>query len=256
MRFVALLALVACSKKPEPAPPPPPTPTPVVAMDATPAPALITSHQVLTAIVSDWDATNAELRLWHRDGATWKLDRGPWPGVVGLAGSAWGIGLHGTGAPAGHDGPVKREGDKKSPAGAFAIRKSYGYAAAKDTQLGYQQVDGAWKCVDDPKSTHYTKIFDASGTQKDWASAEDMHRKDELYTWVVDVAHNPDASPGNGSCIFLHVWRGPESATVGCTAMEEAQLSSLIGSLEPSATFVLLPRAEYDALATTWGLPR
>ncbi len=215
----------------------------------------MTSDQLVTAIVADWTATTAELRLWQRDGASWKLVRGPWPGVVGGAGTAWGIGLHGNGAPAGRSGPVKHEGDRKSPAGAFAVRGSYGYAKTIDTKLGYQQVDDNWKCVDDPRSTQYTHVFDARTTTKDWSSAEDMRRKDELYTWVVDVAHNPAAAPGNGSCIFLHVWRGPDSVTVGCTAMEEHELAALIHDLEPTATFVLLPRAEYAALASAWGLP-
>ncbi|HLL25706.1 MAG TPA: hypothetical protein VK427_26395, partial [Kofleriaceae bacterium] len=217
--------------------------------------ALVTADQLVTAIVPDWSSTTAELRLWRRDGGAWKLAMGPWPGVVGSRGTAWGAGLHGTGAPVGRDGPVKREGDAKAPAGAFLLRKSYGYAARAETALGYQPVDGAWRCVDDPRSQRYTQIFDARGVEKDWSSAEDMRRKDALYTWVVDVAHNPTATPGAGSCIFLHVWRDATSPTVGCTAMAEAELARLIAALAPGAMYVLLPATEYDALATTWGLP-
>ena len=83
-----------------------------------------------------------------------------------------------------------------------------------------------------------------------------MRRKDELYKWVVELEHNPTATPGAGSCIFLHVWRGPKSATVGCTAMDETVLAELIEDLDASAMYVLLPRAEYDALAAGWDLPR
>jgi zinc D-Ala-D-Ala dipeptidase len=209
----------------------------------------------VTSIVPDWSSTTAELRLWQRDGASWKLMMGPWRGVVGATGTAWGIGLHGT-VPAGRGGPVKHEGDGKSPAGAFALRGSYGYAASAKTALPYQVVDENWKCVDDPKSAQYTRVFDRRTAQQDWSSAEDMRRPDELYKWVVDVAHNPAAAAGSGSCIFLHVWSGPASTTVGCTAMDEGTLAKLIGQLHPGATFVLLPRAEYDALAASWGLPR
>ncbi len=45
------------------------------------------------------------------------------------------------------------------------------------------------------------------------------------------------------------------SVTVGCTAMPEATLASLISSLDASAVYVLLPRGEYDALRPAWGLP-
>ena len=64
-------------------------------------------------------------------------------------------------------------------------------------------------------------------------------------------------TPKRGSCIFLHVWRGPESTTIGCTAMDEPRLVELLRALEPASkpAFVLLPRAEYDALAMAWGLP-
>jgi D-alanyl-D-alanine dipeptidase len=227
----------------------------VVASDASSVDALISSRQLVTAIVPDWASTTAELRLWERDGAGWKLAMGPWPGVVGTSGTAWGVGLHGAGAP-GRGGPVKREGDGKSPAGAFALRSAYGYAPAAKAGIPYQPVDASWKCVDDPKSTRYTQIFDQREMKKDWSSAEDMRRSDELYKWVVDVAHNPSASAGAGSCIFLHVWRGPSSATVGCTAMDENTLAQLIEALHPGATFVLLPREDYDALAPVWGLPR
>ena len=59
-------------------------------------------------------------------------------------------------------------------------------------------------------------------------SAEEMKRPDALYTWVVDVAHNPTRLPNGGSCIFLHVWSGADSTTVGCTAMAEPKLAQLI----------------------------
>ena len=53
-----------------------------------------------------------------------------------------------------------------------------------------------------------------------------MRRDDALYTWVVEVRHNPAAIPGGGSCIFLHVWDGPADTTVGCTAMPEPTLAN------------------------------
>ena len=89
----------------------------------------------------------------------------------------------------------------------------------------------------------------------DWRSAEDMRRTDDAYRWVVEVAHNPARTAGDGSCIFLHVWHGPGSSTVGCTAMPEDRLAALMAALAPASVFVLLPRAEYDALAPAWHLP-
>lgn len=240
-----------------------PAPPPVVVRDAatavTGSPIGTETSQLITVIVPDWNATAAELRFWRKHADTWIADGPAWQGVIGRTGAAWGVGLHGSGAPNARTGPIKREGDGKSPAGVFELMGSYGYAPKPPDGAGlpYKQVDPSWKCVDDPKSTHYNTILDQRTTKPDWTSAEEMRRPDELYTWVVDVAHNAQRTPGAGSCIFLHVWNGPGSSTVGCTAMDEPKLAALIGMLVPTASpaLVLLPRAEYDALAAAWSLP-
>jgi len=216
------------------------------------------ARQLITGITADWTSTTVTLRQWRREGGAWIADGASWQGVIGKTGAAWGSGLHGDGAPAGRGGPSKKEGDGKAPAGAFSIRGVYGYAAAPPpkTVLPYTQTTADWQCVDDPASSHYTRIVDRSQLTPDWTSAEPMRRRDELYTWVIDIAHNRAATPGSGSCIFFHVWRGPRSFTVGCTAMPEPRLARLIGGLDATAVYVLLPRAEYDTFAAPWGLPR
>jgi hypothetical protein len=260
---VIVAALLGCGRgEPTHAPTPTPAGPRAGGDDAAPAGPVIpaASRQLLTAIPADWDATTASLRLWRRDaGGPWQAVGAPWAAVIGKTGAAWGRGLHGDGAPPTLDGPAKVEGDGKSPAGAFALRGSYGYAATAvaGARLPYTALDDGWQCVDDPASTHYATILDRRTTTPDWRSAETMRRPDALYTWVVDVAHNPRRQPGAGSCIFLHVWRGPDSVTVGCTAMAEPDLAHLLVALDPEATptFVLLPGAAYDAVAPAWGLP-
>ena len=257
------LALAACGKS-EPARSLAPAPSAtlpanhvVVSSDAIPDDTL----QLVTAIVPTWDATTAELRFWDRPDAksAWHLVDGPWPGVIGRTGAAWGIGRHGRGPVPGHTGPLKVEGDGKSPAGAFLLQGSYGSAASSPagSGLAYQPVDDNWRCVDDPKSARYNTIVDKRSVANDWTSAEEMKRPDVLYTWVVDVAHNPTRLPNGGSCIFLHVWSGADSTTVGCTAMAEPKLAALIAALAApkQPMFVLLPRSEYEALAPEWHLP-
>jgi L,D-peptidoglycan transpeptidase YkuD (ErfK/YbiS/YcfS/YnhG family) len=266
VKLAVLVALAACGRS-EPAAVAPPVGSPPPAIDATSPDATAavtvipaTARELVVAIVANWDAVPATLKRYRRDAATapWQLVGDPWPGVVGHAGTGWGVGLHGAGNPEGQDGPVKREGDGKSPAGVFALRGSYGYAksAPAGTALPYTQVSEPWKCVDDPKSQHYDRILDRRTVKVDWKSAEDMRRADELYTWTIDVAHNPEHVPGGGSCIFLHVWRGEKSSTVGCTAMDETKLAALLADLDREAIYVLLPQAQYATLAAPWGLPR
>ncbi len=258
--LVLLGAAAACSKAAAP------VPAIVVAHDASVAevavprsPIPAESTQLVTTVVNGPAATTGVLHAWHRVKGTvvWK-DDGGWPVVVGR-GVAWGRGLHGEGAPAGREGPVKREGDGTSPAGAFELRGAYGYAATAPagTALAYSALDARTECVDDPRSHHYTQILERPAAGADWTSAEAMRRPDALYTWVIDIAHNPDAVRGAGSCIFFHVWRDEHSATVGCTAMPEPRVRSLLAMLAPAArpVYVLLPRADYSALQAAWGLP-
>jgi L,D-peptidoglycan transpeptidase YkuD (ErfK/YbiS/YcfS/YnhG family) len=214
----------------------------------------------VVGVVDDWDATAATLARFERDGrGGWTALGAPWPAVIGRSGLAWGRGLHGDGAPAGAAGPVKREGDGRAPAGAYAIVASYGYAAAPidGARLPYHALDAGWRCVDDPASTHYNHVLDAAGVTTDWSSAETMRRDDVLYTWVVEIAHNRAATPAAGSCIFFHVWSGAGSSTAGCTAMAQPALEALLGWFDPARqpAYVLLPRAEYAARAAAWGLP-
>jgi L,D-peptidoglycan transpeptidase YkuD (ErfK/YbiS/YcfS/YnhG family) len=208
---------------------------------------------LLVATTDAWDATKATLQLWKRSGSAWTKAGDAWSAVIGKRGAAWGAGLHGDGPAKGEGGPVKKEGDGRSPAGAFALDAAYGYAPSAKSGLPYTAMTASLRCVDDPKSRSYARIVNASSG--DWSSAETMKRDDALYTWVVDVAHNRAHVPGAGSCIFLHVWSGPDAPTVGCTAMPEEKLRALLPLLDAHTVFVLLPKSEYAALAKPWGLP-
>jgi hypothetical protein len=236
--------------------------------DTLPNPIPATSRQLITAVIDDWRATHARVQLWTRADAktAWTAAGESWPAVIGKNGAAWGSGLHGApGETTLHDGPRivasapgKSEGDGKAPAGAFRLRGAYGYgrAAPAGTKLPYTPADKL-ECVDDTSSLHYTRILDGTKTERDWKSSEQMRRTDHLYTWVIDIAHNPGHAPGGGSCIFFHVWGGPDATTVGCTAMADDKLVALLKQLDPAVEpiYVLLPRAEYAALAPIWNLP-
>lgn len=243
--LLALAALAACGDK---------QPTYTKGMNMSPMddhlPASI--RQLVTGITDDWTSTNAKLQLWTREpGGPWTAVGSSWDAVIGHKGSAWGLGLRAT-----SNEPVKREGDGKAPAGIFAVRTAYGHAAQATTKLPYTQI-AAHECIDDASSAYYTRIVDRKWVSADWKSSEQMKSYNALYTWVIDLAHNPTAKPGAGSCIFFHVWDGPSSPTVGCTAMEEAKLVELLDKLDPAAqpAYVLLPRAEYEARQRPWDLP-
>jgi L,D-peptidoglycan transpeptidase YkuD (ErfK/YbiS/YcfS/YnhG family) len=216
------------------------------------------SRQLVLSVSAGWDATRAILQPCERvsGGASWTPVGAPIEGSLGRSGLAWGRGRH----PPGLAGPEKREGDGKSPAGVFDLRLVTGYAKAESpgTRMPYREATATLRCVDDARSVHYNRLADEATEKKDWSSAEDMRRKDDLYRLVVWVGHN-DAPvvPGGGSCIFLHLRSGPDATTSGCTAFEPEPMERLLRWLDPASRPVLvqLPEAEYRARAAGWGLP-
>lgn len=218
--------------------------------------------QMIVVTTAGWDASTGELRRYERD-----AEHAPWhqvgtvaPVSVGRSGSAWGIGLH----PSQADGPQKREGDGRAPAGVFALGTAFGYADSIATALPYHGMDEGDYCIDVPASPLYNRIVDVRdvGAKAVEGSTEPMRRDlhangDQRYRIGFVIEHNPGARPGAGSCIFAHLWKAPGEPTAGCTAMADTAMNQLMEWLDPARqpVFVLLPITEYRQLKTEWKLP-
>jgi D-alanyl-D-alanine dipeptidase len=225
--------------------------------DAGPIPPHVT--QLVVVLSVDFDDWHARVQRYQRKpGGSFRRVGSPVSAVLGAAGFGWGDGLHGHGPPAGRQGPLKREGDLRSPAGVFSLGTVHGYAAsAGKLRLPYQQATADQRCVDDVSSPYYNQIVNVTARGEPWRSAEHMLRDDGLYELALDIQHNRSPiSPGKGSCIFAHVWSDPEKPVTGCTAFAKNDLRRLLEWLKPnSAAWVALPKAEYLALRFQWGLP-
>lgn len=218
---------------------------PPAAMEGDPD-LLSTSEQHLVAVVEEPGSIRGRLFRYERREGRWRTVGTPVPIVVGRSGV----------------GP-KREGDGRSPRGVFPLGFAFGYREAPpvDTDLAYRPLPPESVCVDDPDSDRYNQIVFEPGPGADWESAEAMRRDlahgDDLYALGVTVEYNPDATPGAGSCIFLHIWRSPESPTAGCTAMPEEDLRSMLGWLQPRRRPILVQgsRAWLESLRERGLLP-
>ena len=222
---------------------------------------LVDCRQLVLVVTPGWEARQGSLRCFSREapGGQWQAAGPSIPVEVGRNGLGWGRGLHGP--PPGY-GPRKKEGDGRSPAGAFHLSRAFGYAPAAEAsfiRLPYLQAGPGLECVDDPRSRHYNRLLDGNRVRRrDWRSSERMRRRDNLYQWGILVDHNrPGTVAGEGSCIFLHIWEGEGRGTSGCTAMAAADLLRLLAWLMPDANPVLvqLPRAECIRYSDNWGLP-
>lgn len=219
------------------------------------------NRQLVIVISPGWEHTKARMfRFVRQDDNLWKqapID--PVPVVLGRSGMAWGLGLH-SASDIPKKSPLKVEGDGKAPAGVFRFGLAFGYDELKSIiKLDKLRLSPSIECVDDVASDYYNKIVDRKLIpEPDWKSSEIMRRKDELYRFGIVVDHNtPPAKKEKGSCIFFHVWDGPESTTSGCTATHEFHIRTLMDWLQPDLKPVLvqLPWNEYLRLKTIWNLP-
>lgn len=216
--------------------------------------------QAVVVRTADWNASDASLQRYDRKDAQapWKAAGGTVPAVVGRKGLGWGKGIH---PRFSYDGPEKTEGDEKAPAGMFLLGSAFGYAPIDEVgwiKLPYRQSNAHTQCVDDPRSPYYNRLVDTTRVTPAWQNHEKMLRQDDMYRLGVVVDHNTDPTvAGAGSCIFLHIWRGPSTATAGCTAMAAGQLEKLLRWLDANAMPILvqLPEAEYLRFRTLWHLP-
>jgi L,D-peptidoglycan transpeptidase YkuD (ErfK/YbiS/YcfS/YnhG family) len=213
------------------------------------------SSQLLVVTSGDWSELHAQAQRYERRVPGFVKVGRAFPVVLGDHGLGWGRGLAGD-LP--HSGPRKQEGDRKSPAGLFALGTAFGYDATVATRLPYLPLSRSIECVDDAKSGHYNQLVDSRDTSRDWSSSEQMRRDDELYRYGVFVEHNWPATPNAGSCIFMHVWENADGGTVGCTAMDQGNILVLLQWLDPDKQplLVQMPRAIYQQQRRHWHLPK
>ena len=248
MKILALLLLVlsitvsAQIKKPQP----PPTKIPFAE-----------SRQAVVVTTKDWNTTRGEARLYERSaaGAEWKPKGEPFQVVIGRTGLAWAQ----DSAPE-KATQFKKEGDGKSPAGMFPLTFAFG-TSVKPEQITfpYTRLVEFTECVDDVNSNHYNKVVNRMQVGAfDWKSSEKMIEIPQ-YELGVFVAYNSyPVARGNGSCIFLHVWKDASTPTAGCTAMNRLDLERIVAWLEPGLNpyLVQLTEDEYKSLRKSWNLPK
>jgi L,D-peptidoglycan transpeptidase YkuD (ErfK/YbiS/YcfS/YnhG family) len=241
---IALLSIAAFGQIKKPEPPPVKVP-------------FTQSKQAVVVTTKDWNTTQGVARMYERSSPTakWKAKGESFPVVIGRTGLAWAKDA----APE-KAAQFKMEGDGKSPAGMFPLTYAFG-TAVKPEQLTfpYLRLGESTECVDDVDSHHYNKIVgrDQVGIF-DWKSSEKMLEVGPPYELGVFVAYNSyPVVRGNGSCIFLHVWKDASTPTAGCTAMGRLDLERIVSWLEPGFNpyLVQLPEDEYKSLKKSWNLP-
>ena len=124
----------------------------------------------------------------------------------------------------------KKEGDGATPSGTFDLLAPL-YRADRVKLVGSSRAKAIgprdiWS--DDPDDPRYNRLIKI-GRKAEW-SHERMTRADKLYDIVIPTSYNwQNPKPGDGSAIFLHVWRGPMHPTEGCIAFDRCDMTWIAG---------------------------
>lgn len=199
-------------------------------------PAVTAAQQLILVTAAGLNAKTARLARYRRgaDGA-WQADGDPEPAVLGARGLGWAPAFQAEALPG---EPLKREGDKRSPAGIFRIGRSFGFAPrAAPGHLVLRP--GETICVDDPRSPAYGSIVPRR-TLGAKVSGEDMGAI-PLYRRGLVVDYPAEAASRSGSCIFVHVWRSAATGTAGCVALSEAGVARLQDFADGPTAIAILP---------------
>jgi len=219
------------------------------------------SRQVVVVTTTGLSAIQGSARLFERKNlrSEWKAKSSFFPVVVGRTGLA--IDLHLITEAGGKLPPFKQEGDGMSPAGWFPLTFTFGTGdKLKKTKLPYIKLEEWTECVDDTRSHFYNRIVNRMQVGDfDWKSSEKMISVVPEYDLGVFVAYNSyPPVKGNGSCIFLHIWKDANTGTAGCTAMELSNLEKIVKWLDPKKNpyLVQLTEDQYLAYQKSWNLPK
>jgi len=216
-----------------------------------------TSEKLVVVTTPYWNSVQGTLARYERQNGKWQQIGDAIPIVVGKSGLAWDPPLARRYSGV-FQGPIKREGDGRSPAGIFQLKNTFGFAPSLPGSDTYFSLTSTTECVDDPASAHYAQIVDRQKVDSaDWHSSEKM-REVPGYRWGAVVNYNMEQTvKGDGSCIFLHEWSGPATGTAGCTAMAAGDIEGLVEWLagEEHGVLVQLPQVEYERLRKRWQLP-
>lgn len=217
-------------------------------------------RQLIVSVTESWADSRATLFRFGFNNGQWIMVGKGLPAVVGERGLAWDPAVQ----PRDPGDPVKKEGDRRAPAGIFPLTMVMGTASAPPpgVTLPFRSIETGTHCVDDAGSGYYNRIVDekelpAPATEL-WKSSERMWEVPDLYRLLVVVGYNVrDPQPGNGSCIFMHIRRDTGAPTAGCTALAEDDLAELVAWLRPEAApaLVQLPLEVYRQVWREWRLP-
>ena len=134
----------------------------------------------------------------------------------------------------------KREGDGKTPVGAYPILYAFGLEENPGTSLEYKKITPNSYLSGERDATYNTWV------ESETALSNSEHLKDYAeYKYSLHIGHNSDpAEYGKGSAIFLHVKSHDRWATDGGLCVPEYVMRRILRMSHPGEYIIIVPTLE------------
>lgn len=160
-------------------------------------------------------STSGTLQAFTKSGGAWRPAFAAMPARIGSNGFS----------------DSKREGDKTTPTGVYAIDGTmYGIAGNPGVRYAYHRLvpDDWWN--ENSDTSGYNTF---SHGPNPGGPSEPLWQISPQYTHLAVIRYNMPATPGRGSGIFLHQSTG--NATLGCVSLANEHLVAVLRWLDPAA---------------------
>jgi D-alanyl-D-alanine dipeptidase len=216
--------------------------------------------QLVLVIADDWGCNEARMWRCSRKSArsSWEVSEDNFHVRLSPKGLAWGRGLH---PRQNLIGPKKKEEDKRTPAGIFAIGPVMGFKPKEDInplKMPYIHITPSLIAINDIQSSYYNQIVDSKFIQGDWQSSINISEC-KCCKWGAIIEYNFHPSiPKEGSCTFLFEdTDDPRTFEYAYSALYHEDLMQLLYWLQQSDNplIVQLTKSDYLKFKDPWKLP-
>lgn len=134
-----------------------------------------------------------------------------------------------------------KEGDAKTPVGAFKFNYAFGIAPDPGCAISYQQVtdDDYWSGDQRDGYGYNTMVSIKDMPDLDTENSEHIVDYTYHYQYCLNISYNDKCVPGDGSAIFLHCLGPNKPYTGGCVAIPENRMITVMKNVDPECVVVI-----------------
>lgn len=134
----------------------------------------------------------------------------------------------------------KKEGDRKTPVGIFNISMAFGRKKSPGTAgISYTKLN-RYHYWSSEKDT-YNQFVDVRTLNREKMNGEHLISYDPWYNYALALDYNKECTYKKGAAIFLHCVGGGRTYTMGCIAVSEKNMKTIVRSTTEHTKICIFP---------------